>query len=43
MLTPGGNRARGNNNNAMPCGMELRALADQFYDVGTVQAARSAR
>lgn len=39
MLTSGGNCARGNDNNTMPCGMKLRALANQFYDVGAVQAA----
>jgi hypothetical protein len=42
MLTPGGNRPGGHDDNTMPCGMQLRALANELNDVGAVQAARSA-
>ena len=43
MFTPGGDSARRDDNNTVSCGMQLRALTNKFYDVGTVQAARSAR
>jgi hypothetical protein len=43
VLTPGGNRPGGHNNNTMPCCMQLCALAHKFNNVGAVQAAGSAR
>ncbi len=43
VLASGGDRPGGDNNNTMPCGMQLRALAYQLYNMGAVQAARSAR
>ena len=42
VFTPGGNRPGGDNHNTVPCGVQLRALAHQFNDMGAIKAARSA-
>jgi hypothetical protein len=36
MFTPGGNRPGGHDNDTMPCGMQLSALAYKLNNVGAI-------